>query len=395
MEVYVMKKLSDAVMRVPPSGTMTILDAAKALERKGVSVIHLDVGEPHFDTPPEIKDAAIKALENGYTKYTPSRGILELRRAIISEYNSKYNLELSAEKNIIITPGAKFSVYAAILSILGFSEHAIILTPTWVSYWAPMAFVNAQIREVNVMLGSDNFEEKLKESVNRDTKLLIYNSPNNPTGKILSKNELKVIRDLCLDYDFFIIADEIYNFLTYDNRDFISILEFKEIQDRTVVINGFSKKYAMTGWRLGYAVASSFIIDQMVKIQQAATTCPTSFIQFGALAAFNNREKVEHYVNMMKKAYQENRDLVISLLSEIEGVMYYPPEGAFYIFPDISAYTTDSKKFVMKLLEEKHVSTTPGSVFGAGGEGHIRISFATTKEKLKMGLHKIKELINE
>ncbi|MCD6484944.1 MAG: aminotransferase class I/II-fold pyridoxal phosphate-dependent enzyme, partial [Candidatus Odinarchaeota archaeon] len=148
-----MKKLSDAVMRVPPSGTMTILDIAKALERKGVSVIHLDVGEPHFDTPPEIKDAAIKALENGYTKYTPSRGILELRRAIISEYNSKYNLELSAEKNIIITPGAKFSVYAAILSILGFGEHAIILTPAWVSYWAPMAFVNAQIREVNVMLG--------------------------------------------------------------------------------------------------------------------------------------------------------------------------------------------------------------------------------------------------
>lgn len=389
-----MKQLSKNAMQLPESGTIKILDLAKTLEREGKKVIHLDVGEPQFDTPEEIKQEAVRSIIDGNTKYTSSRGIFELREAIIRNYNQQYNLDLSPAKNIIITPGAKFAVYAAILSIISKEDHVALLTPSWVTYWAPITFISGKAIDVNVMLNEDDFEEKLKSSINRKTKLLIYNSPNNPTGKVLTKKELKLIHDLSVDYDFFVLADEIYGFLTY-NQKFYSILEMSDIFDRLIIINGFSKKYAMTGWRIGYAIGPENLINAMVKFQQAATTCPTSFVQYGTLAVFKYNDILSSKITKMKEIFKKNRDLVIDELSKIPNIRFKVPDGAFYIFPDISMIEKNSYDFVMKLLKAKYVSITPGVFFGDGGEGHVRISFATSKENIIEGINRIKEFIKE
>lgn len=387
-----MRSLSRNAINIPESGTLKILEISKNMERKGINVIHLDVGEPMFDTPDEIKKAAIDALNKGLTKYTPSRGIYELRKAILDTYNQKYKLSLDPNKNIIITPGAKFSVFSALLSIVSEGDEVVILTPTWVSYWAPIKYIGGKIVEVDVMNENSDYEEKLKSFVSKKTKVLIVNTPNNPTGKVLEKHELKIIRDLSEDYDFYVLVDEIYSFLTYDS-EFHSILEFNEIMDRVVIIDGFSKKYAMTGWRLGYAIGPQEIINLMNKIQQAATTSPTSFVQYAALVVFEYKEKINRKINLMKETFKENRDLAVKLLSEIDNISFNIPQGAFYIFPDISRYYKDSKKFTIDLLEKKHVSVTPGVAFGRGGEGHIRISFSASREALTKGISLIKEFL--
>ncbi|MEQ9715203.1 MAG: pyridoxal phosphate-dependent aminotransferase [Candidatus Asgardarchaeum sp.] len=387
-----MRSLSRNAINIPESGTLKILEISKNMERKGINVIHLDVGEPMFDTPNEIKKAAIDALNKGLTKYTPSKGIYELRKAILDTYNQKYKLSLNPNKNIIITPGAKFSVFSALLSIVSEGDEVVILTPTWVSYWAPIKYIGGKIVEVDVMNENSDYEEKLKSFISKKTKVLIVNTPNNPTGKVLEKHELKIIRDLSEDYDFYILVDEIYSFLTYES-EFHSILEFNDILDRVVIIDGFSKKYAMTGWRLGYAIGPQEIINLMNKIQQAATTSPASFVQYAALVVFEYREKINRKINLMKETFKENRDLAVKLLSEIDNISFNIPQGAFYIFPDISRYYKDSKKFTIDLLEKKHVSVTPGVAFGRGGEGHIRISFSASREALTKGISLIKEFL--
>ena len=390
--MFELRSLSRNAINIPESGTLKILEISKNMERKGINVIHLDVGEPMFDTPNEIKKAAIDALNKGLTKYTPSKGIYELRKAILDTYNQKYKLSLNPNKNIIITPGAKFSVFSALLSIVSEGDEVVILTPTWVSYWAPIKYIGGKIVEVDVMNENSDYEEKLKSFISKKTKVLIVNTPNNPTGKVLEKHELKIIRDLSEDYDFYILVDEIYSFLTYES-EFHSILEFNDILDRVVIIDGFSKKYAMTGWRLGYAIGPQEIINLMNKIQQAATTSPTSFVQYAALVVFEYSEKINRKINLMKETFKENRDLTVKLLSEIDNISFNIPQGAFYIFPDISRYYKDSKKFTIDLLEKKHVSVTPGVAFGRGGEGHIRISFSASREALTEGISLIKEFL--
>jgi len=390
--VFELRSLSRNAINIPESGTLKILEISKNMERKGINVIHLDVGEPMFDTPNEIKKAAIDALNKGLTKYTPSKGIYELRKAILDTYNQKYKLSLNPNKNIIITPGAKFSVFSALLSIVSEGDEVVILTPTWVSYWAPIKYIGGKIVEVDVMNENSDYEEKLKSFISKKTKVLIVNTPNNPTGKVLEKHELKIIRDLSEDYDFYVLVDEIYSFLTYES-EFHSILEFNDILDRVVIIDGFSKKYAMTGWRLGYAIGPQEIINLMNKIQQAATTSPTSFVQYAALVVFEYSEKINRKINLMKETFKENRDLAVKLLSEIDNISFNIPQGAFYIFPDISRYYKDSKKFTIDLLEKKHVSVTPGVAFGRGGEGHIRISFSASREALTEGISLIKEFL--
>ena len=390
--MFELRSLSRNAINIPESGTLKILEISKNMERKGINVIHLDVGEPMFDTPNEIKKAAIDALNKGLTKYTPSKGIYELRKAILDTYNQKYKLSLNPNKNIIITPGAKFSVFSALLSIVSEGDEVVILTPTWVSYWAPIKYIGGKIVEVDVMNENSDYEEKLKSFISKKTKVLIVNTPNNPTGKVLEKHELKIIRDLSEDYDFYILVDEIYSFLTYES-EFHSILEFNDILDRVVIIDGFSKKYAMTGWRLGYAIGPQEIINLMNKIQQAATTSPTSFVQYAALVVFEYSEKINRKINLMKETFKENRDLAVKLLSEIDNISFNIPQGAFYIFPDISRYYKDSKKFTIDLLEKKHVSVTPGVAFGRGGEGHIRISFSASREALTEGISLIKEFL--
>ncbi len=395
MLVKLLLKLSSNALNLPESGTMKILELSKSIERKGYKVYHLDIGEPMFDTPKMIKDAAIDAIKKGYTKYCTSKGIFDLRKHVISMYNSQLGLSLDPDENIIMTPGAKFAIYAAILSVLEKDNEMAILTPTWVSYWAVAKFVGATINEVHVMgKTTDAFEETIKASLSKKTKLLIVNSPNNPTGHVLNEREMKVIRDLSIDYDFYILSDEIYDFLTYGVTPH-SFLEFKDIFDRTIVVNGYSKKYAMTGWRLGYAIAPKQIIDLMVKIQQAATTSPTTFVQYAALAIYKNWETIEKEVSKMVEQYTKNKELTIKLLSEIDGISVVPPHGAFYAFPDISAYERDSRKFVEKLLEQHHVSVTPGVIFGKGGEGHIRISFAASEENIVEGISRIKKFLKE
>ncbi|MGQ4832392.1 MAG: pyridoxal phosphate-dependent aminotransferase [Candidatus Asgardarchaeia archaeon] len=388
-----MKELSPNALNLPESGTIKILEMSKSIEKNGFKVYHLDVGEPMFDTPDIIKNAAIEAIRKGYTKYCTSKGILDLRKNIISKYNEKLGTSLNPDENIVITPGAKFAIYAAILSVLDRNEEMAILTPTWVSYWAAAKFVGATINEIDAMgRTTDIFEEKIKDALSKRTKLLIVNSPNNPTGHVLTEQEMKLIRDLSIDYDFYILSDEIYDFLAYDVTPH-SFLEFQDIFDRLIIINGFSKKYAMTGWRLGYAVAPKSIIDLMVKIQQAATTSPTTFVQYAALSIYENWDLMERVVSDMIRQYTKNKELTIKLLSEIDGVTVKPPQGAFYAFPDISTFEKNSEKFVKNLLMAQHVSVTPGSIFGKGGEGHIRISFAASEETIREGISRIKEFI--
>ncbi len=372
-----------------PSATLAITAKAKAMKADGIDVCSMSAGEPDFDTPQIIKDAAIAALQAGKTGYTPGVGIPELRKAIVEKFANENGIETTVAQ-VIVAPGAKFSVFTAIAALCGPGDEVIIPAPYWVSYPEMVNATGAKVVVVPTTAEND-FQmtaADLEAAVTENTRLLILTSPSNPTGAVYSREMLEAIAAIAVKHNFMVLSDEIYEKLVYDaDKPHISIASLSpEIAELTITVNGFSKAYAMTGWRMGYLTAPLWLAKKISALQSHTTSNPTSFAQYGALKAL---EAADSEVEMMRKAFAERRDLIFSLVNDIDGVSAPRPTGAFYIFCDISSFGLSSDDFCTRLLEEKLVAAIPGAPFGA--EGWIRMSYACAEETIREACKRLAE----
>ena len=385
--------LSDRVKKVKPSATITISAKAMDLRANGIDVISLSAGEPDFDTPEHIKQAAIEAINKGQTKYTQVDGTPELKDAIISKFNRDNNLHYQRE-NIIVSTGAKQTLYNLFQSVLGPDDEVVIISPYWVSY--PDMVILADAKPVIVETHQeDDFNidmDSFKAALTDKTKLLILNSPSNPTGITYTKEQYESMGKILSDYPNVLIAtDDMYEHIYWGNEPFTSFAEAcPNLFDRTITVNGVSKAYAMTGWRIGYCGASESIVKGMKKVQGQSTSNPSSISQVAAIAALNGSHDV---LKMMVDEYKKRHDYMCEALNEINGFNTSPGTGAFYLFPEVRSVIeskgfADDIEFSSFLIEQANVAVIPGSAFGA--EGSIRISYATSMELLKESISRIK-----
>jgi aspartate aminotransferase len=375
--------------RIPPSGTLKMFDLARQLEAEGRRIFHFEVGQPDFPTPDNIVKAGIEALKQGYTRYTSSRGIPSLLEAIESYYDQR-GIKIDGGKNVIVTPGAKMALYGGFLSTLDTGDDVLLLAPGWPTYRVMVRIAGAKPVDVNTEPCYELNEEALKNACTKSVTALIINSPNNPTGGVLSKDQMKFIYDMAEDHDFVIFSDEIYESLTYDGCKQTSMLEVDKTLERTLIINGLSKTYAMTGWRLGYAVCNEETISNMIRIQQNTTSCATSFVQHaGVLALSGDQSSIQDMI----EDYQHRRDAIIELLNKIPGVKCAKPKGAFYVFPDFSAVGLSSNTLAELILQKVGICSTPGIVFGKNYDSHLRFSYAASLADIKEGMSILTDFI--
>lgn len=391
--------LSRRVLELHESQTLEMAAKARNLKEKGLDVINLTLGEPDFNTPEHIKEAAKKAIDENFSFYTPVPAIMELREAIATKLRNENQLDVKAE-NIVVSTGAKQSLINTMLALINPGDEVIVFAPYWVSY-LPMIQLSQGVPvivEGRIENGFKITPESLQKAITPKTKAIIYSSPSNPTGAVYSKEELKAFADIIANHEnIYIIADEIYEYITFEG-EYWSIGAFEHVKDRTITVNGFSKGFAMTGWRVGYIAAPKAIADACIKIQGQFTSATCSIAQKAALAAITGDRSP---TQAMKQAYRRRRDLVIELLKDTPTIKTYLPQGAFYLFPDVSYYfgKSDGKTTIrnaydlcMYLLNEVHVALVEGGAFGA--ENCIRISFATSDEKLIEGIKRVKEALS-
>ena len=374
--------------KVPQSGTLRMLDIAKQLEREGREIIHMEVGEPDFDTPEHIKHVAQDALARGTTKYTPSAGIPELREAIAEHLKGKG--VQAAAKEVLVTPGAKHAIFCAMSAALDPGDEVIIPSPCWT--YEGIALINGAKPIFIETTQEDEFRlriENLQEKLNSKTRMLVLNYPNNPTGATMAKQDLRALADLAVDHEFWVLSDEIYDCLIYEGEK-ASIASMPNMHERTIYINGFSKAYAMTGWRLGYSVAPAELTQEMIKIQQASTSCAAAFVQAAGVAALHGPQDC---VDEMREEYRKRRDVIVDGLNLIEGFNCIKPKGAFYVFPNIEELNMKSSELCERILKEAGVAAVPGSEFGPYGEHHLRFSYATSMQNIKNALERMNSLI--
>lgn len=384
-------KIAKRMKKIEPSGTIVMAEKAREIQQAGRKILNLDVGEPDFDTPEHIKQAAIKAIKNGFTHYTSSKGTLELRQAIADDLATR-NIKANPENELIVTPGGKHALYCACLATLDPDDEVLVLAPTWPTHFQCIEVAEARAIEVPCGPSYNLDEEALKNGITDKTKMILVGSPNNPTGGVLGPDETKAIVDLAVDHGLLILSDEIYDRIVFDDFKTRSPASFDNVRERCIVINGFSKAYAMTGWRMGYAFANEKIIEAMVRVQQSTTTCPASFVQKAGVVALRGSQDS---IRKMVQEYDLRRKFIVSQLNKITGVSCNMPKGAFYVFPDIKSLGVTSLEFCSRLLEEEGVSITPGSVFGESGEGYVRMSYATSLETIGEAVKKIKGFVNK
>lgn len=370
-----------------PSETLAISAKAKALKAKGIDVCVMSAGEPDFDTPQIIKDAAAAALMAGKTTYTPSDGIPELRQAITDKFKKDNNIETTPAQ-VIVSPGAKFSDFIAIAALCGPGDEVIIPTPYWVSY--PQMVKASGAKCVFVQTRPENNYEidpaDLEAAVTEKTRLLILCSPSNPTGSVYRREALEKIAEIAVRRNFMILSDEIYEKLVFDaDKPHISIASMNpQIAELTITVNGFSKAYAMTGWRLGYLTAPLWLAKKIGALQSHLTSNATSFAQYGALKAL---ESADEECEKMRQEFAKRRDLICGLLDQVPGTRTLRPAGAFYVLIDISSFGIPSVEFCDRLIEEANVAAVPGTGFGA--EGTIRLSYACSDETIRKAVSRI------
>ena len=380
--------LSKKVVEIKPSGIRKFFDIAS--EIKGA--ISLGVGEPDFDTPWHIREEGIYSLERGKTHYTSNSGLKELRIEISKYLNRKYNLDYNPLTEMLITVGGSEAIDVAFRAMIEEGDEVIITTPCYVSYEPCAVLAGAKVKTINLK-NENEFrltKEELLEQITPKTKILIMNFPNNPTGAIMEKKDLEEIAKVAIEHDIFVISDEIYSELSYFTPH-VSIASLPGMKDRCLVINGFSKAFAMTGWRLGYACGPESIIKQMTKIHQFTIMCAPTQSQYAAIEAIKNGDED---VNQMRESYDERRRYVLHRFKEM-GLPCFEPKGAFYLFPDIRQFGMSSDEFALKLLNEKKVVVVPGNAFGESGNGFIRISYAYSIENLKIALNRISEFLDD
>jgi aspartate aminotransferase len=392
-------KIAHRAMALKPSPTLAVSSLANKMRKNGVDVVNFGVGEPDFDTPKNIKEAAIKAINDNFTRYTSTSGISELRQAICKKLKKDNNLNYNQD-NILVSPGAKAALVNALLATCDLRDEVLIPAPYWVSYLSMVELVDAIPVIVPTTL-SNNFKIKpsqLEKTISElsNPKALILNSPSNPSGIVYSKKELERIAEVCMKNDIFIISDEIYEKLIYDNQKHISIASLSpKIKNNTIVINGVSKAYAMTGWRLGYMAGPKSVVERAARIQSHTTSCVNSVTQKAAIEALlNTHEEVEE----MRKVFEKRRDYLVELLSDVENIKFQKPKGAFYLMVNVSYYIHKNKKgidttvaFCKYLLEEYHVALVPGSAFGA--KYYVRFSFANSFENIKEGVKRFRDAL--
>jgi len=385
--------VSDRAENIEPSITLGVDAKAKAMKKQGIDIIGFGAGEPDFDTPQYIKDAAIDALNSGFTKYVPTQGVPELCTAISEKLKNENNIDYSPNE-VIVSAGAKQILYEAVLATVNPGDEVLIPDPWWVSY-VPMVQM-AQGKPVFIpTTEEDEFKlipGSIEEKITDKTKLIIINSPNNPTGAMLSGNDLKKIADLCIENNIIVISDEIYEKLIYDGNEQVSIASFDGMKERTITVNGFSKAYSMTGWRLGYAAAPLKITKAMNKIQAHSVSCATSFVQSAGVAALKGGDDE---IKKMVSEFKKRRDFLVKRANEIEGVSCITPKGAFYAFVNISEHSNNSVAFSDMLLEKGRVAVVPGAAFGEYGEGFIRLSYATSMENISEGLDRLEGVLKD
>lgn len=372
--------ISEKARKIKPSATLALNTKIKQMIKSGKDIINLTIGEPDFDTPEHIKRAAIDAIRDGFTKYTPAEGIEELRKAIAKKLK-KDGMEYSA-REIIISNGSKHSISNALQALLNEGDEVIIPVPYWVSYSENVSLLGG----VPVFAGTQNFlldAAKIKEKLSNKTKVVIVNSPNNPTGAVYGEEELKKLAKLAIENDFFIVSDEIYEKLIYDKKHHSTATFAK---DKTILINGVSKTYAMTGWRIGYAAGPEEIIKSMANIQSQTTGSPNSISQKAALEALTGQQGS---IEKMIAEFRKRRDFIVKRLNEI-GLNIIKPEGAFYVFPEING---KSMGVANQLLKKAKVAVVPGAEFGS--DKHIRISYATSMENIEEGMNRIEKFFSK
>ena len=380
---------SHTMERIPASGTLKMFELATRLETEGKRIYHFEVGQPDFPTPPHVVAAGIEALEQGFTRYTSSRGIPPLLDAIEKHYAGR-GIKIDGSKNVIVTPGAKMALFQGFLSTIDAGDDVLLLSPAWPTYRNLIRTVGAKPVDVKTHPRYAIDEENLKNHCSKSVTALIINTPNNPTGGVLMKAQLKLIHDLAVDHDFVVFSDEIYEMLVYNGFKQTSMLEIDPNMDHTLIINGFSKSYAMTGWRLGFAVGNEETINNMVRIQQNTTSCATSFVQYAGTKALNGDQSS---IKRMTAEYEKRRDAITNIFNNMEGIFCINPMGAFYVFPDFSAYNLSSSTLAELILKKTGVTSTPGISFGKGYDDHLRFSYATDLSVIKEGLRVLSEFL--
>jgi len=391
--------ISDKSKQVTPSSTLALTAKINAMVADGLDVVKFGAGEPDFDTPDHIKSAAVEALNQGFTKYTPVAGITELREAIVDKFERDNGLSYEANQ-VIVSCGAKHTIYNILQAICNPGDEVIFAAPYWVSYIEMVKLADATPIVINTT-PDQNFSltpDQIKSAVTEKTKAIIICSPSNPTGTTYSTESLQMIAELAVEHQFYLISDEIYEALLYDGAKHRSLASFGDaVKSLTFVVNGVSKAYSMTGWRIGYTAGPEDAIKAMSKIQSHSTSNPTSIAQRAALAAITGSQ--EPVVEMVK-AFQKRRDLICQRLDDIDGVEYVRPQGAFYIFPDFSAHygrtinghsINSSQELATYFLDEAKVGAVPGDGFGA--DNHMRFSFATSEIEINRGLDRIQKAL--
>ncbi|MBQ2800071.1 MAG: aminotransferase class I/II-fold pyridoxal phosphate-dependent enzyme [Lachnospiraceae bacterium] len=380
--------LSDKVVEIEPSGIRKFFDIVSEMK----DAISLGVGEPDFDTPWHIRDEGIYSLERGKTFYTSNAGLMELRQEIAAYLKRRVNASYDPKKEILITVGGSEAIDLALRAMINPGDEVLIPQPSYVSY-LPCA-VLADAVPVIINLKEENefrlTKEELLEHITPKTKILVLPFPNNPTGAIMEKEDLEAIAEVVIEHDLFVISDEIYSELTY-KEEHVSIASLPGMKERTILINGFSKAYAMTGWRLGYACGPALIMEQMTKIHQFAIMCAPTNSQYAAVDALKNGDED---VKVMREAYNQRRRYLMHRFKEM-GLQCFEPYGAFYVFPSIKEFGMTSDEFATRFLEEEKVAVVPGTAFGACGEGFLRISYAYSLDNLKVALERMERFITK
>lgn len=378
--------ISKKIEGIQPSGIRKFFDVVSEMP----DAISLGVGEPDFDTPYSVREEGIYALEKGRTFYTSNAGLKELREEISRYLKRKYSLDYDADDEIMVTVGGSEAIDVALRCMVDPGDEVLIPTPCYVSY-LPCAIMADAVPKVIELKAENQFKltrQELIDSITDKTKILILAFPNNPTGAIMTREELEELVPVIIEHDLFVISDEIYSELTYDNKH-CSIASLPGMKERTVTINGFSKAFAMTGWRLGYACAPKEIMKQMIKLHQFAIMCAPTNSQFAAVEALRN---CDDDVDRMVEAYNQRRRFLLNSFKEM-GIDCFEPFGAFYVFPSIAKFGMTSEEFANRLLREQKLAVVPGTAFGECGEGFVRISYAYSIENLKQGMDRIRKFI--
>lgn len=385
-------KLAERMNNLGTETAFEVLVKARALEAQGRDIIHLEVGEPDFATPDNIVEAAVASLHNGATKYTPSAGIPELRNAIAKRVSESRGISVKPEQ-VVVTPGAKPIMFFTILSLVDAGDEVVTPNPAFPIYESMIRFTGGiprfyQLRQEN------NFRfdpDEFRSLVNEKTKLIILNSPQNPTGGVLQVSDLAVIAEMANKYDVPVLADEIYWQIIYDQK-FHSITQFPGMLERTIILDGFSKSYSMTGWRLGFGVMNETLAPHITRLMTNSNSCTSAATQWAGVEALNGPQES---VELMRQAFQKRRDMVVEGMNQIPGFTCTKPDGAFYVFPNITGTGWDSRKMADYILNEAGVACISGTSFGKYGEGFVRFSYANSMENLQKALMRIKEAVEK